>query len=106
MAAVRGPASVAEPVWTSRAEAKKRNSGSQEKEKNRNEEPNAGKIPERNDSSADETFRVKERDGRAESFENHGQHRLGRSQPERQAAGHRGAGTWPDHRPEADHHPG
>jgi len=61
MAAGPARANAAERVWTSNLE--NRNTG---KEKNRNEEQNAGKIPQRNHPSADEAFWVEERDGGAQ----------------------------------------
>src|SRR5437762_4487701 len=70
------------------------------------EESIAGKIPEGDGASADEAFWLEEHDGRAEAEENHGQHRPWRSQPKRQAAGHRGGGAWSDHRAKSGDHAG
>src|SRR5207248_2383656 len=93
------PANVAERLWTS----KPGKLGLQEKEK-RNEEQNAGEIPQRNDTRADEALGDEKCHGGAQGVENYGQHWLGRSQPEREIAGYCGAGTGPNHRPEADYH--
>src|SRR6266481_1449690 len=70
------------------------------------EEPIARKIPGGNGAGADEALWLEEHDGRAKAEENHGQHRSRRSQPEREAAGHRRGGTWPDHRAKSRDHAG
>ncbi len=61
--------------------------------------PIARQISQRSGSGADEALRIQEPHGRAQGGQSGGQHRPGRGQPERQAAGRGGHRTGPDCRP-------